>query len=76
MARVLERYFGERQLADIRYDPCLQKLSAKVANHALSKEISWAILDFAASICKAMKPKCVICPLKYKCQYYNQLIKY
>ncbi len=37
MARLLERYFGKRKMADIRYDPYLQKLSYKIVNHERSK---------------------------------------
>ena len=71
MARLLERYFGKRKMADIRYDPYLQMLSSKVVNHDNSKEINWAILDFAALICRP-KPKCKDCKLKNKCAYYFQ----
>jgi A/G-specific adenine glycosylase len=46
MARLLERYFGKRKMADIRYDPYLQKLSYKIVNHQRAKEINLAILDF------------------------------
>lgn len=73
MSRVLERYFGERKMTDIRYDPYLQSLSYKVVDHANSKEISWAILDFSALICKAQKPLCLACPLSAKCTYYRLL---
>ena len=73
MARLLERYFGERKMADIRYDPYLQKLSYKVVNHSRPKQINWAILDFAAIICKP-KPLCVICPLAINCKYYESII--
>ena len=45
MARVLERYFGERKMADIRYDPYLQKLSFLVVDHVKSKEINWGLLN-------------------------------
>src|SRR5690349_20790111 len=45
MARVLERFFGPRQLADIRYDPYLQRLSYKIVEHESAKEINWAVLD-------------------------------
>jgi A/G-specific adenine glycosylase len=69
MARVLERFFGPRQLADIRYDPYLQKLSYKVVNHKNPKEINWAILDFAALVCTARNPKHEECPLKNNCSY-------
>lgn len=73
MARVLERYFGERKMADIRYDPYLQQLSYKVVNHKNTREINWAILDFAAMICKAKKPMHDICPLKKHCSYFKEL---
>lgn len=69
MARVLERYFGTRKLADIRYDPYLQQLGYKIVQHDKAKDINWAILDFAALVCKARKPLCNICPLNIKCKY-------
>jgi A/G-specific adenine glycosylase len=71
MARVLERYFGPRKLVDIRYDPYLQDLALKVVNSPKSKQINWAILDFAALICKARKPCCSICILSTECDYFN-----
>ena len=70
MSRLLERYFGKRKLADIRYDPYLQKLSYKVINHSSAKEINWAILDYAALICRAKNPKCNICKLRIGCNYF------
>lgn len=66
MARVLERYFGPRKMADIRYDPYLQDLSFKIVAHTNSKEINWAVLDMAALICKP-SPNCSVCPLCNKC---------
>jgi len=71
MARVLERYFGERKMADIRYDPYLQALSYKVVNHERAKEINWAVLDFAALVCQAHNPKCNNCIFRLKCNYYD-----
>lgn len=67
MARLLERFFGERKMADIRYDPYLQTLAYRIVNVEKSKELNWAILDFAALICKKRKPKCEACWLKTKC---------
>lgn len=75
MARVLERFFGERKLADIRYDPYLQKLSQEVVNHPNSKVINWAILDFASLICKAKNPLCERCLLSEQCPYFEKLSK-
>lgn len=74
MARVLERYFGERKLSDIRYDPYLQNLAFRIVNHTLSKEINWAILDFASSVCKARKPLCEKCLLSTSCTFKNKVL--
>lgn len=70
MARVLERFFGPRKLADIRYDPYLQELASRIVKHKKAKEINWGILDYATLICKK-EPKCVECILKIKCTNYN-----
>jgi A/G-specific adenine glycosylase len=69
MARVVERFFGPRKMADIRYDPYLQELSQTLVNNEYGKEINWAILDFAALVCKARYPLCQICPLRYRCTF-------
>ena len=71
MARVIERFFGPRKMADIRYDPYLQDLAYKVVNHFQAKYINWAILDFAALICQANSPKCITCLLSRNCMFFN-----
>jgi A/G-specific adenine glycosylase len=75
MARLLERYFGKRKMADIRYDPYLQKLSYKIVNHQRAKEMNWAVLDFAALICKAQNPLCHQCVFSTNCKAFNKLAK-
>ncbi len=67
MARVIERFFGPRKMADIRYDPHLQDLAYKIVNHSQTKYINWAVLDFAANVCKSRNPRCELCLLKYYC---------
>lgn len=74
MARVIERFFGPRKMADIRYDPYLQELAYKIVNHAEARYINWAILDFAALICMARVPRCTICPLRADCSYFNRTV--
>ncbi len=69
MARLLERFFGERKLADIRHDPYLQTLAYRVVNNKKSKELNWAILDYASLICKKIKPLCFQCVLNSKCKH-------
>ena len=71
MARLLERYFHKRKMADIRYDSYLQNISRELVNHPRSKELNWAILDYSALICKARKPLCSECGLKGKCTFGN-----
>lgn len=73
MARVLERFFGPRKLVDIRYDQYLQSLSFDIVQLKEMKAINWAILDFAAIICKARTPLCNECPLTERCIYYLAL---
>jgi A/G-specific adenine glycosylase len=72
MARVLERYFGPRTLADIRYDPYLQGLAHAVVVGKHPRELNWAILDFAALVCTLRRPRCPACPLSKECYYANK----
>jgi A/G-specific adenine glycosylase len=74
MARLLERFFGQRKLADIRYDPYLQTLSYRIVNLEKSKILNWAILDYAALICKKLNPKCKNCYFNSHCFYYPSCI--
>ena len=66
MARVLERYFGPRKLADIRYDPYLQQLAHDVVDCDVSLTLNWAILDLASLVCRS-QPACFRCPLWRRC---------
>jgi len=70
MSRVLERFFGERKLADIRYDPYLQKLSKNILPSSQAKQFNWGILDFSAIVCKS-NPKCKSCIFSSRCNYVN-----
>ncbi|MCS3902194.1 A/G-specific adenine glycosylase [Methylohalomonas lacus] len=71
MARVLERYFGPRTLADIRYDKYLQDLAWRVVSCDKAIEVNWGILDLSAVLCKNREPLCSQCPLKKGCNYYQ-----
>lgn len=75
MARLLERYFGERTKADIRYDPYLQGLAVKVTDIPEAKDLNWAILDFAALVCKKNNPKCQLCQLRTNCKKGSEWLK-
>ena len=67
MARVLERMFGPRTLADIRYDPYLQELALLFVQCESPAQINWAIIDLAATTCLVRNPRCNECPLVTYC---------
>jgi len=71
MARVLERYFGPRQLVDIRYDPYLQDLAQRVVADKDCKTLNWAILDLSALVC-TREPLCETCPLSAGCMHATE----
>lgn len=68
MARVIERHFGPRALADIRYDPYLQALAREIVRGPRAKDTNWAILDLAALVCQNT-PLCGICPVVQTCSF-------
>ncbi len=67
MARVLERVFGPRKLADIRYDPYLQSLAQQVVQCPKPKELNWAVLDLASTVCLIRVPRMERCPVRSIC---------
>lgn len=71
MSRVLSRFFYPQELKDVRNDKVIQELAHNVINVKACKELNWAILDFAALVCKARNPKCDECKLKSKCNFYS-----
>lgn len=72
MARVLERFFGPRRLVDIRHDPYLQKLAREVLPRSFAKEFNWAVLDYAALVCKPNRPLCAGCELNNSCLFVKK----
>jgi A/G-specific adenine glycosylase len=72
MSRVLERYFGPRDLADIRYDPYLQALSRAVVDSDSPVDVNWAILDLGAMVCRSRTPLCDSCPLAQQCAFNRE----
>ncbi|MBW0147864.1 hypothetical protein [Marinobacter arenosus] len=73
MARVLERFFGSREYADIRHDPYLLTLSERVVSTSDNpSSINWAVLDLARIVCKKQNPACNECPLAAFCLSVNR----
>ena len=70
MARVIERLYGPRTLADIRYDPHINSIARRLIQHATRpEEFNWAVLDLGAAHCKARSPSCQSCPLIEVCPF-------
>ncbi len=69
MARVLERVFRPRRLADIRRDPYLQSLAWATLHARDPERLNWAILDLGATVCRPTHPSCVQCPLASMCNW-------
>lgn len=72
MARVIERFVRPRRLADIRYDPWLQAAAHWLVRGEHPERVNWAVLDFAAIVCKARKPLCDSCPVSSRCRFYSK----
>ncbi len=73
MARLLERYFGKKTRADLRYDHYLQALARNVVNSPKAVALNWSILDFSSLVCKARNPRCKTCPIRNDCEYYMSI---
>lgn len=71
MARVIERFVRPRRLADIRYDPWLQAAAHWLVRGETPERVNWAVLDFAALVCKARTPLCRSCPVSSRCRYFQ-----
>ena len=71
MARVIERVFKPRKLADIRYDPWIQSISKEIVSSENTVHINWALLDIGGTICKPRNPNCLGCPISTFCNYKN-----
>jgi A/G-specific adenine glycosylase len=69
MARVLERFFGPRGMADIRYDPWLQGLAMAVVACGEPVAVNWGVLDLAATVCRPRRPNCSECDLHPRCRF-------
>jgi A/G-specific adenine glycosylase len=70
MARLLERFIRPRTLADIRHDPWLQASAQYLVEQGDPRTINWAVLDFAAAVCKPRVPACDMCPVSIDCTFF------
>jgi A/G-specific DNA glycosylase len=67
--RVVGRYFGFETHAESRRRKPVRETVAAVTSRTNTRLYNMAFLDFAALICKAVKPECPICPLRFRCVF-------
>jgi A/G-specific adenine glycosylase len=73
MARVIERHFGPRTKADIRYDPWLQAICRAIVQNSQCARVNWGILDLAAKVCRTRHPLCADCPVARSCLFARRI---
>jgi A/G-specific adenine glycosylase len=57
---------------DVRHDKEVQALANDIIEVRRCKELNWAILDFAALVCKSRAPACESCVLRPHCLYHEK----
>jgi A/G-specific adenine glycosylase len=67
--RVVGRYFGFQTHAESRRRKPVREAIAAVTSQRNARSFNMAFLDFAALICKAVKPECRVCPLRKCCVF-------
>ncbi len=69
--RVLSRLAGWRLSRDIRRSSarCAWDAASRLVPARAAREHNYGLLDFAAEICKPVKPRCAECPLAGQCCY-------
>jgi len=72
--RILQRFFNIKSAkARAREDPSIRTFANELVPTNKSKVFNYAVLDFGAEICTALKPKCSLCPLTAFCIFFNKV---
>lgn len=68
-ARVYRRYFGSEASTEPSEDVGLWELVAQVVPAHRARDVNWAVLDIAATVCLLRNPRCTACPLETRCRW-------
>ncbi len=72
--RLLNRVFGVKsRKSRARDDKKMWDFAKTLIPQGKSRDFNLAILDFAALVCTAKKPRCSRCPIRSICTYYETL---
>jgi A/G-specific adenine glycosylase len=75
MARIIGRFFDGKDSMKNKPSIGLQEMAKIVVNVKNCRELNWSFLDYAALVCRKIKPKCLECCLSRKCRYFEFYIK-
>ena len=73
MARLLGRFLGLSEQSGAGSGQSLNALALRLVSGKRSLAVNWAVLDFAALVCRPRRPLCQECPLRKRCQYARLL---
>lgn len=68
VVRVLCRFLGLTESDNLRRNKHFQELADSFLGSAPVRFFNFALLDFAASVCRPKEPKCTSCPLAINCK--------
>jgi A/G-specific adenine glycosylase len=69
VVRVLCRYFDIRPSDGLRRNKDFQAFADSFIELESSRIFNFALLDFAASVCRAKRPACAGCPMSKSCKF-------
>lgn len=69
VVRVLGRIFGLNIAGEARRRKEIKRAAARCVETQRPRDYHYALLDFAAKVCKARSPNCPSCPFENKCNY-------
>ncbi|MFH1703757.1 MAG: DNA glycosylase [Nitrospirota bacterium] len=75
IARFINRYYGLNLKGEIRRKKEIIEKAKRLFNYSDTRNLLFAVLDFAALICTARRPEHEQCPLSKSCHYFIQNIK-
>jgi len=69
VVRVIGRLFCIKPRGEGRRDPAFRSTANAMVPRGRGREFNWAMIDFAALVCRPGRPECGACPLRDLCLY-------
>ena len=71
IARFFNRFYGLNLSGEIRRKRQIIEISKKFYQTTKTRQLTFALLDFATLVCKPTSPVCDVCIIKMKCNHYE-----